>query len=90
MFVSSEVPLSANEGQHEDPCSTLIICNNDQRSERPARTFGHDASQHNLLFDQLSRHHISRLLHEEPRLSSATVNGLFRPPNPPFHPPQNS
>jgi len=81
--------ISSTTG-HEDPCGTLILCSDNQRRDHQTPNFGHDASQHNALFDQFSRRHLSRLPSKDPRPSSATVNGLFRPPNPPFHPPKNS
>ena len=81
--------ISSTNG-HEDPCGTLILCSDNQRRDHQTPNFGHDASQHNALFDQFSRRHLSRLPRKDPLPSSATVNGLFRPPNPPFHPPKNS
>lgn len=84
-----EQAVSADEGGHQDPCATLI-CSDGQRRNRQTPSLGHDATQHNAFFDQLSD--LPRLIRpqKDPGLPSRAVNRLFRPIIPPFHPPELS
>lgn len=81
--------VSATDPGHEDPCATLIQCGYDQNNRRPP-TLGHDASQHNALFDRLSDLTAQAVFGDEQPLLSETASPIFRPPDPPFHPPKFS
>ena len=80
--------VSANERGHDDPCKTLI-CTDGQRKDQGTR-FSHDSSQHNALFHPPARAYrqLARGIISRPHSSS--VSGIFRPPDPAFHPPEVS
>jgi hypothetical protein len=84
-----EQSISADEGGHEDPCQTLVICNEGPRKDRQAK-LSHDSSPHNGLFGMLADSNLNFDVPDDPRMSFPTANRLYRPPNPPFHPPKNS
>jgi len=81
--------IQSSEGSDEDPCSTMILCHDGQRDHQTP-SFSHDASQHNGFLDHLSRLRAPGGPPKDPTLSFSIVNGIFRPPKPPFHPPKNS
>ena len=86
-FADGQAIASADR-EHEDPCHTLIICGDPGRKDNS--NLWHDATPHSALFDDLSQ--MKRLdgFAKDPHLQFTTVNRLFRPPSPPFHPPEIS
>lgn len=80
--------FSSTEGGHEDPCQTLVLCSS-QRKDQRLPNLGHDASQHNALFDRLRDLTQPTDAPQDGKISRTTANPLFRPPNPPFQPPKN-
>ena len=80
---------SSTERGHEDPCQTMMRCGYDQ-SNRQLPKFSHDASQHNALFDGLFQMTAQAGRSDEQPTLSNTGEPIFRPPDPPFHPPKIS
>jgi hypothetical protein len=81
--------MAATDREHEDPCRTLIICSDPGRKDH-APNLWHDATPHNALFDHLSQFNRLDGSETDPHSQFATINGPFRPPSPPFHPPELS
>lgn len=81
--------VSATEREHEDPCRTLMRCGYDQNN-RQAPKFTHDASQHNALFDGLLDLTAEGRLADPQLLLDHEGFALFRPKDPPFHPPKSA
>lgn len=82
--------VSANEKGHEDPCKTLVLCSDGSRKDRQLPAFGHDAAQHNALFDRSAYLLADSVVTRDVTIPFSTEDGLFRPPDPPFHPPRLS
>lgn len=81
------VAVSA-DGEHEDPCKTLVRCTDGRRQDQKVPNLGHDLSQHNAFLDRLSNSNRLDGIIADPRISRANVHELFRPVSPPFHPPE--
>jgi hypothetical protein len=88
---SAEGPAiySTDDGGHEDPCKTLICCNDSRRHEQQVPS-GFDATPHSALFDRLSDLPRLRDPDRDALTSYAAVHPLLRPITPPFHPPELS
>ncbi len=82
--------ISFSESNHDDPCKTLVLCGESSRRDKQVPKLGHDFSQHNALFDASSGMLSPTDIHKDPPIPFSTGHGLFRPPSPPFHPPQTS
>jgi hypothetical protein len=80
----------ANEGSQEDPCKTLVRCTDGRRQDQKVPNPGHDLSQHNAFLERLSNLKRLNALQLDPLIDRARVSSLFRPPSPPFHPPELS
>jgi hypothetical protein len=81
--------ITASDRGHEDPCGTLVLCNDGRRNQQvPSLT--HDASQHNAYFDNKSNTCRSFVIVADPLRHSSFVFGVSRPPDPAFHPPEIS
>lgn len=80
--------FSSSDGGHEDPCQTLVLCSSHRKGQK-LPTLGHDASQHNALFDPIRN--LEPLIDSltDANLSRTNAHCLFRPPSPPFQPPKN-
>lgn len=87
--VDEQTTVSATDKGHEDPCDTLILCRDDNRKDRQTPNLSHDAAQHNALFDRFSDLDLPGF-QKDPPIPLTTTTGLFRPPSPPFHPPELS
>lgn len=85
-----EQSISSYEGNHDDPCKTLVLCGDSGRRDKQVPKMAHDASQHNALFDASSRLLPELDIHRDPRIPFSTGLGVSRPPDPLFHPPQTS
>ncbi len=85
-----EQSVSLSESNHDDPCKTLVLCGESSRRDKQVPKLGHDAAQHNALFDASSGLLPQIDIHKDPLIPSSTGHRLFRPPSPPFHPPQTS
>jgi hypothetical protein len=81
--------ISSADRGHEDPCTTLIQCGYDQNN-RQAPKLGHDAAQHNALFDRLFELSAANLLLQERPIATHQGVPLFCPKDPPFHPPKQA
>jgi hypothetical protein len=81
--------VSATERGHEDPCRTLVQCGYDQNN-RQLPKFTHDSSQHNALFDGLFELAPAPLIAGDQTIPAESGDPIFRPPDPPFHPPKIS
>lgn len=80
--------ITATEDHREDPCDTLVLCSDTRGRDRQTVSSGHNAVQHNGVLDGLFSPVVIAALRGDPPLFSSTANRLFRPPNPPFHPPK--
>jgi len=82
--------VSSTDGGHDDPCKTLIVCSDSKRKDQQLPVFGHDSMQHNAMFDRGTDLDDRFDMLSEPRIPFAAAHALFRPPSPPFHPPELS
>ena len=78
----------SNESGHEDPCKTIVRCSDGQRQNQQVLKLSHDVTQHNGFIPRLSD-----LRRAGPSCSDAvffrtSLRTIFRPPDPPFHPPE--
>ena len=80
--------ISSSEREHEDPCKTLIQCSDGRRQDQQIPSFTHDANQHNGFVPRLSDLGRSGFFNGDARFSYFNLRGLFRPPDPRFHPPE--
>lgn len=85
-----ERSFSATENGHDDPCQTLILCSDGKQKDKRVPNLGHDASQHNALFDRRRDVSARPGIQEDPRIPFSVAHCLFRPPSPPFQPPKHS
>jgi len=85
----SEQAIYATEDGHGDPCDLVVICRGSERRDRQMPNLSHDAAQHNALFDRFSDLDLL-VFQKDPPIPLSSANGLFRPPSPPFHPPELS
>ena len=76
----------SNENGHEDPCKTLVRCSDGQRQQ--VLKLSHDVTQHNGFVPRLSDIRQAAVLYVNPLFPRSNLVGLFRPPDPPFHPPE--
>lgn len=83
-----ERSVSTRESGHHDPCQSLILCSDNKQRDQQVPKLGHDASQHNALFDPLAGLDIDLAGNGEPRIPFGSARAIFRPPHPPFHPPK--
>lgn len=81
--------ISADQGSHDDPCRSLIVCSDSQRKDRQMPTFSHEV-MHNGLLDLMSAFRPRIDVQGDSSIPFATANFLFRPPDPAFHPPELS
>ncbi len=77
-------------GEHEDPCKTLIRCSDGRRQDQQLPNFSHDRSQQNAFFGRFSD--LGQVIRPETEseIPFATSHRIFRPIDPPFHPPELS
>lgn len=87
---SDERSVSATEYGHEDPCKSLILCSDGKQKDQQLPKLGHDASQHNALFDAQRGIGAQVVSQKEPKIPFGTAHCLFRPKSPPFQPPKQA
>ena len=87
---SGEQAIYSHESGHDDPCKTLVLCSDSNRKDKQMPNLGHDATQHNALFDGRSSRFPQICFEKGPKIPFATAHSLFRPPSTPFHPPELS
>ena len=87
---SGEQAIYSHESGHDDPCKTLVLCSDSNRKDKQMPNLGHDATQHNALFDGRSSVFPQIGVQKGPKIPFTTAHSLFRPPSPPFHPPELS
>lgn len=80
--------FSSSEREHEDPCKTLIQCSDGRRQDQQIPSFTHDANQHNGFVPRLSDLGKAGMFYGDKLFSPSNLIGLFRPPDPLFHPPE--
>ncbi len=86
----SEQSISPGERGQDDPCKSLIICSDSKRKDQQVPNFGHDITHHNALLDARSGLFTQIGFDKDSRIPFTTAHCLFRPPSPPFHPPEIS
>ena len=82
--------IYSNEGGHEDPCQTLILCSESRRERQQMPNLGHQTAQQNALFDLFSPIPSVVDLREEPSIPFGSATAIYRPISPPFSPPERS
>lgn len=82
--------MFATQGGHDDPCRSLILCRDNQQRDQQLPKLGHDATQHNALFDPFSELDRPIDLRARSPIPFSGADGLARPPDPAFHPPEIS
>ncbi|MBK6750995.1 MAG: hypothetical protein KA956_08185 [Pyrinomonadaceae bacterium] len=87
---SNEIFAASSDGRQDDPCDTHVHCRENQRNERQLPGFSHDSMQHNALFDGPVDLITETVIQRDPRIPYGSASDLFRPPSPPFHPPELS
>lgn len=80
--------VSSTDAGRDDPCRAHIHCPENHRNERQLPGFVHDSMQHNALFDEPVHLIAQNIIGRDPQIPFGTANDLFRPPSPPFHPPE--
>lgn len=75
---------------HEDPCDTLILCSDGKQKDRQMPSFSHDSAQHNAIFDRSIGIRTEVVVTKDRPIPLASSSRLFRPIDPPFHPPEFS
>lgn len=82
--------ISATESGHDDPCQSLVLCSDSKKKDQQLPGFSHDSMQHNAMFDRHWEMPDQIGVEKDARISYSTAHALFRPPSPPFHPPELS
>jgi hypothetical protein len=80
--------VSATKHGHEDPCGTLIICNDGKSKNQQLPGVGHDISHHNAFFERSPDPQRKFDVLTDPLSRSSIVRPIVRPPDPAFHPPE--
>ena len=89
--ISSEgQSVAASESGHDDPCQTLVLCSDNKQKDQQLPSFSHDSMQHNAMFDRRWELLDQIGSEDDARIPYSTAHALFRPPSPPFHPPELS
>ena len=84
---TDEFSISSTDYGHDDPCQTLVICQ-ESRGHDPLMSHGHEMCQHNGLLDTFKSFHPLVFYTGEPKITFSWADRLFRPPSSPFHPPK--
>lgn len=82
--------VSSSDRGHEDPCQTLVLCSDGRQKDRQSKASGHDPAQHNALFDSSRMSVVTKFDDRRSSFDYSPAEAIFRPPDPPFHPPQIS
>jgi len=85
-----ETSVTMTEGEHDDPCKTLVTCSDSNRNDHQTQNLRHDASQHNALYDRGLDFLAAIEINNGEEIPPLTGHAIFRPPSPPFQPPQIS
>lgn len=85
-----EQSISPGDRGHDDPCKSLIICSDSNRKDQHVPNLGHDITHHNGLLDARSGPFSQIGVDKDSQIPFSTAHCLFRPPSPPFHPPEIS
>lgn len=88
--LNNESFVSANEAGHDDLCKTMVLCSDGRRKDQQMPNLGHDASQHNALFYRGADFLAQLEFQKDAQSPFSTAHCIFRPPSPPFHPPELS
>ena len=82
-----ERSFSSSDRGHDDPCRSLVLCSDSRRGGKQGPTLGHDASQHNPLFD-VRCSFLPPVEWREKTTMNFSARFLRRARRPHFHPPQ--
>lgn len=84
---NADLVVTSGEAPHDDPCKTLVVCNNGRREQR-VPPVGHDLIPVYSLNEGFDG--ITPMIACDGGLSLplSTASALSRPPDPHFHPPQ--
>jgi hypothetical protein len=80
---------SANPGTADDPCHSFVHCDDGGHRGRQVPSPGHDLTP-NILLDLLPGLDTPADFHLKTPILMTVVDGLSRPPDPAFHPPELS
>jgi len=87
---STDAPsISAHDGGHGDLCNTLILCSDSGRRDTQNSNLGREV-QHAPPLDLLSAVDARFLVRQSAPIDFVAGDAIFRPPCPPFHPPETS
>lgn len=87
---ADDLSVFSHDDSHDDPCKTLAVCSDGTRKDQQAPNLAHDITFHNALFDHLSSLIPQTGVPKDAAIPFTTGHSLFRPPSPPFHPPELS
>lgn len=87
--VLNHTSISADEGCHEDPCQSLILCGDSRRERQQMPNPGHQIAQPNELAGLIADVLLIDL-RESPPIPFGTSHTIFRPSSPPLPPPELS
>lgn len=82
--------MQSQQDRDEDPCKNMMRCSDGPRREQTSQRVAHDTIQYEQFFNDLLTTRRLVDLFSDPRLRRSRLEALFRPPDPPFHPPQLS
>jgi len=82
--------VSANEGCHEDPCQSLILCSDSRRERQQLPSPGHQTGQAADLVSFYPSADPVLDLRESPPIPFGLSHAISRPTSPPFTPPELS
>ncbi len=80
--------VSANEGCHEDPCQSLILCSDSRRERQQLPSPGHQTGQAADLVSFYQSDDPVLDLRESPPIPFGPSHAISRPTSPPFTPPE--
>lgn len=88
--VSDAPAVSAANERHGDLCDLLILCSDNGRRDQQSQTFGREVTQHNALLEMFAVLRSPIQASAPSQIAFSSSDGLFRPIDPPFHPPELS
>lgn len=78
--------VSVNETTHDDPCDTLITCPDNRQHDQRGSSI--DPTRHNVVFQRILGANLTLGIAKPPVSERDRIDRLFRPFDPPFHPPE--
>jgi hypothetical protein len=77
------------EVEHDDPCRSMTCCER-RRSEQPASSFFHDLKPSHSVIEIAFENNAVDRLREAVTIPREDAHPIFRPAEPPIHPPELS